>query len=108
MSVSGLAQTITASNGTCAYGIPALGTFGTGGLGTLRAPSYFNFDASIGKKFSVTERQYVDFRVEFFNFANHVSYGPPGRDITAVGTFVQITSQVTPPRSIQFGLKYYF
>jgi hypothetical protein len=95
-------------DGKCAYGIPALGTFGTAGVGTERAPSYFNFDASIGKRFAVTERQYVDFRVEFFNAANHVSFGPPGRDVTAVGTFGQITSQVTSPRSIQFGLKYYF
>ncbi|MBL8178458.1 MAG: hypothetical protein JNK48_27540, partial [Bryobacterales bacterium] len=95
-------------DGKCAYGIPALGTFGTAGVGTLRAPSFFNLDTSIGKKFRVSERQYVDFRVEFFNVLNHVSYGPPGRDITAVGTFGQITSQVTQPRNMQFGLKYYF
>lgn len=95
-------------NGTCAYGLPALGTFGTAGVGTTRAPSFFNFDASIGKKFYVTEKQYIDFRTEFFNLANHVSYGPPGRDITTVGSFGQITSQVTSPRNIQFGLKYTF
>ncbi|MBI4905640.1 MAG: TonB-dependent receptor [Acidobacteria bacterium] len=95
-------------NGTCAYGIPALGTFGTGGVGTERAPSFFNFDASLGKKFRVTERQYVDFRMELFNAFNHVSFGPPGRDITAVASFGQITSQVTSPRNIQFGLKYVF
>ena len=95
-------------NGTCAYGVPALGTFGTAGVGTERAPSYFNFDASIGKKFYVSERQFADFRVEFFNAANHVSFGPPGRDITTPSTFGQITSQVTSPRNIQFGLKYHF
>jgi hypothetical protein len=95
-------------NGTCSYGVPALGTFGTGGVGTERAPSFFNIDASIGKKFRIKEGQNVDFRVEFFNVANHVSWGPPGRDITAVGTFGQITSQVTTPRNIQFGLKYQF
>jgi hypothetical protein len=49
-------------NGTCAYGIPAVGTFGTAGVGTERAPSYFNVDASIGKKFSVSEKNYFDFR----------------------------------------------
>jgi len=95
-------------NGICAYGVPALGTFGTAGVGTVRAPSYFNFDASIGKKFFVTEHQYLDFRAEFFNAINHVSFGPPGRDITTVGSFGQITSQVTTPRNIQFGLKYIF
>ena len=96
------------NNGTCAYGVPALGTFGTAGVGTERAPSYFNFDASIGKKFMITERQFLDFRAEFFNASNHVSYGPPGRDITTVGSFGQITSQITVPRNIQFGLKYTF
>ncbi|MBI2685312.1 MAG: TonB-dependent receptor [Acidobacteria bacterium] len=95
-------------NGTCAYGVPALGTFGTGGVGTERAPSYFNFDASVGKKFMVTERQYLDFRAEFFNVFNHVSFGPPGRDVTTVGSFGQITTQITVPRNIQFGLKYTF
>ncbi len=95
-------------NGTCAYGVPALGTFGTAGVGTVRAPSYFNFDASIGKKFYVTEHQFLDFRAEFFNAANHVSFGPPGRDITTAGSFGQITTQVTTPRNIQFGLKYSF
>ena len=77
-------------------------------MGTERAPSYFNFDASLGKKFTVIEGHILDFRAEFFNAFNHVSFGPPGRDITTVGTFGQITSQVTVPRNIQFGLKYTF
>jgi hypothetical protein len=88
--------------------VPGLGTFGTAGVGTQRAPSFFNLDASIGKKFYVREKNYLDFRAEFFNIANHVSFGPPGRDVTTVGSFGQITSQVTAPRSIQFGLKYNF
>ena len=96
------------NNGTCAYGVPALGTFGTAGVGTQRAPSYFNFDASVVKKFRVKEGHYVDFQAEFFNAFSHVSFGPPGRDITTLGSFGQITSQVTVPRNIQFGLKYNF
>ena len=95
-------------NGTCAFGSPADGQLGSAGVGTLRAPSFFNFDASIGKKFFVTERQYVDFRMEMFNAFNHASWGAPGRDITNPGAFGQITSQVQNPRNIQFGLKYYF
>lgn len=99
------------NNGTCAYGSPAVGSFGSAGVGTERAPSFFNLDASVGKKFNVTERQYVEFRVEFFNFFNHVSFGPPARDITAPNTFGQITgtnAQVGLPRNVQFGLKYFF
>lgn len=95
-------------DGQCAYGVPAPGTFGTAGVGTERAPSFFNLDASIGKKFFITESKYFDFRAEFFNAFNHVSFGPPGRDISNPGAFGQITSQVQAPRNIQFGLKYYF
>ncbi|MGE5645243.1 MAG: carboxypeptidase regulatory-like domain-containing protein [Acidobacteriota bacterium] len=95
-------------NGTCAYGVPAKGMFGNSGVGTQRAPSFFNLDASIGKRFNVTESKGIDFRAEFFNLMNHASFGPPGRDITNLGTFGQITSQITQPRNIQFGLKYYF
>lgn len=95
-------------NGTCAFGIPAVGQLGNAGVGTMRAPSFFNFDSSIGKKFNVSEKNYFDFRVEMFNAFNHASWGPPGRDITNPGGFGQITGQVQNPRNIQFGLKYYF
>lgn len=95
-------------NGTCAYGQGANGSFGSAGVGTERAPSFFNLDLSVGKKFNVTERQYVDFRAEFFNALNHVSWGPPARGINVPATFGQITGQIGNPRNIQFGLKYYF
>jgi len=65
-------------------------------------------DASIGKKFNITEKSYLDFRAEFFNALNHVSWAPPGRTITDPANFGVITSQVQDPRNIQFGLKYIF
>ncbi|HEV3196618.1 MAG TPA: carboxypeptidase regulatory-like domain-containing protein [Bryobacteraceae bacterium] len=95
-------------NGTCAFGIPAVGTLGSAGVGTLRAPSFFNFDASVGKNFNFTESKYLQFRTEFFNAFNHASWGPPGRDITSPTSFGQITGQVQNARNIQFGLKLYF
>lgn len=95
-------------NGTCAFGIPALGMLGSAGVGTMRAPSFFNLDASIGKRFDVREKQYLDFRMEMFNALNHASWGPPGRDISIPSAFGQITSQIQNPRNIQFGLKYFF
>jgi hypothetical protein len=95
-------------NGVCSYGLPALGQFGSAGVGTERAPGYFNVDMSIGKKFYVTERQYVDFRMETFNTFNSVSWGPPGRDLTNPAGFGVIGNQVNTPRAIQLGLKYYF
>ena len=96
------------NNGTCPYGQPADGSFGTSGIGTERAPSFFSMDFSVGKKFAITEKQYVDFRTEFFNGLNHVSWAPPGRSIAAPASFGAVTSQVQGPRNIQFGLKYVF
>jgi len=96
------------NNGTCAYGIPALGEFGNSGVGTERAPGFFNLDSSIGKKFNITERQRIEFRAELFNILNSVSFGPPGRDITTPASYGAITGQVNSARNIQFGLKYAF
>jgi hypothetical protein len=95
-------------DGRCAYGQPADGAFGNASIGTERGPSFFNFDFSVGKKFLVTERQYLDFRIELFNAFNHVSWAPPGLNIGTPATFGAIGSQVQSPRNIQFGLKYNF
>ncbi len=103
-----LCNTPGLDNGVCAYGVAANGTFGTAGVGTERAPSFFNLDTSLGKKFHVTEKKYVEFRGEFFNVLNHVSFGPPGRDISTPATFGLITSQIGGARTIQLGLKFAF
>lgn len=95
-------------NGTCAYGQPAYGSFGSAGVGTERMGSFFNMDASIGKKFNVTERYTLDFRVETFNSLNHVSWAPPSRGANSPSTLGAITSQIQNARNIQMGLKLYF
>ena len=65
-------------------------------------------DFSVGKRFNVGERNYFDFRVELFNALNHVSWAPPGLNISTPNTFGAIGAQVQNPRNIQFGLKYQF
>jgi hypothetical protein len=95
-------------NGTCAYGTPALGQFGSAGVGTERAPGFFNLDTSLGKRFAFTEKQGLLFRAEFFNVVNSVAWGAPGRDVSTPTAFGQITSQANLPRNIQFSLKYQF
>jgi len=95
-------------NGSCAFGVPAVGALGNGGVGLLRAPSFFNFDTSIAKKFRITESKSLQLRGEFFNAFNHASWGPPGRDITSPTSFGQITGQVQNPRNIQLGAKFFF
>ncbi|MBI4891011.1 MAG: TonB-dependent receptor [Acidobacteria bacterium] len=96
------------NNGSCPYGLPGEGLFGTSGIGTERGPSFFSLDFSVGKKFAISETNYLDFRAEFFNGLNHVSWGAPGRSLSAPASFGTVGSQVQGPRTIQFGLKYYF
>lgn len=94
-------------NGICAYQDPTAGTFGNSGIGTERMPSYFNFDASVNKRFYFGETRNLMFRAEFFNLPNSVAFGPPARNITAAN-FGQIITQVNSPRNIQLGLKFSF
>lgn len=97
----------TGDNGVCAYGEQVLGAFGTAGISTERAPHYQNVDLTIGKNFHFTERQYLQFRTEFFNAFNNVSFGNPNRDSSSA-QFGFINAQANTPRVIQFALKYYF
>ena len=95
-------------NGTCAYQQPADGSFGNASIGTERGPSFFNLDFSVGKRFFVSEKNFLDFRVELFNALNHSSWAPPGLNIGSPNTFGSIGAIVQNPRNIQFGLKYNF
>ncbi|HVF86268.1 MAG TPA: hypothetical protein VM866_01705, partial [Pyrinomonadaceae bacterium] len=63
---------------------------------------------SIGKQFHFTESKYLDFRTEFFNFTNHPSFSPPATNFSTPNTFGTITSTVSPPRNLEFALKFYF
>jgi hypothetical protein len=80
--------------------------FGNSGVGILRGPDLFTIDFSLAKEFSLTERQSLQFRSEFFNSLNHTNFGIP--NITMGPGFGQITTTATPARQIQFALKYRF
>lgn len=85
----------------------ALGTFGNAGVGILRAPSYWNLDFSLSKRFRTVGRQSFMFRAEAFNILNHPNFGPPDRNIRSQN-FGTITSTIGDPRVIQLVGKYYF
>jgi hypothetical protein len=92
----------------------------------LLGPGQTNADFSIGKQFNVRERQYVEFRAEFFNRFNQVNLANPISDLNAVavpggspvnaatgpitnrGSFGLIISASSNARLIQLGLKYRF
>jgi hypothetical protein len=89
-------------------------TYGTMGRNVLRGPGINNWNFSIIKDTSITERQKVEFRAEFFNAFNHAQFSRP--DTTAFSsTFGQVVSTrgldsdtTTGARIIQFAIKYYF
>ena len=101
-------QTIDHGFDETAFAMPAQGSFGNAGVGILRAPKYGNLDVSLGKKFPLSGSKYVDFRAEFFNFLNHPSFNPPAVNFSAPNTFGRITSTSSPPRNLEFALKFYF
>jgi hypothetical protein len=85
-----------------------LGSFGDSGVGIVRAPSFWNVDLSLSKRFATFGRQFFMFRVEAFNVLNHKNMAPPERNIqsTAFGTITAAT--IGDSRIVQFAVKYHF
>jgi hypothetical protein len=101
-------------NGVCAYGQPAIGTFGTARVGSERAPGFQTFGASVTKDFTVWHEHQINFRADADNVFNHASWGNPGNNITnlTASGFGNINNQGTPirsnPRTMQLSMRYHF
>ncbi|PYR03453.1 MAG: hypothetical protein DMF97_01980 [Acidobacteria bacterium] len=90
-----------------AFAVPAQFTFGNSGRNILRADHQWNVDASLFKRFSVTESSRLEFRAEVFNLLNGVYFNAPNTQVdTAAGG--RVTSTSIPARQAQFALKYIF
>ena len=84
-------------------------TFGNSGYNVLIGPGLTNLDLGVRKVFSITERQKVELRGEFYNALNHPHFGLPNGDIDAgPGASGAITSLNGTMRVVQLGLKYRF
>lgn len=99
---------------------PAIGDgtdFGNSGTGIINGPGQFNWDISLLKTTRITERETLQFRMEFFNAFNHAQFNSPNNnggfltnsvpDLSS-GAFGQITTTSVNPRVIQFALKFSF
>ena len=73
-------------------------------IDTVRMDHMNNWDFSISKRNDITESVYLQFTAEFFNAFNHVRFGAPNEQV-GTPNFGIVTSQVNPPRAIQFGLR---
>jgi hypothetical protein len=70
----------------------------------LRGPDQQNADISIIKYFPITEPVKLEFRSEFFNAFNLVSFANPLNIVQSPATVGQIVTTITGPRVIQFAL----
>jgi len=97
-------------NGSCAFGVPAVNSFGTSSNGSVRGPGYLNVDMSAFKDFHIYEHHSVGFRFDAFNAFNIVSYGNPNTNISDSG-YGQIAPQGqirSQERRLQFSARYSF
>ena len=89
-----------------AFALPALGTLGNAGVGSIAGPGTWQFDASLFRTFQVGETQRLEFRAEAFNVTNAFRMNDPTTNLSN-NTFGQVTS-AKDPRIMQFALKYVF
>lgn len=89
------------------WGRPQRGTFGSVGRNRLLGPKFQQFDASLSKTFSITERFKAQFRAEMFNLPNQVNLANPNACVDCPGTAGRITNifQLATMRQMQFGLR---
>jgi hypothetical protein len=75
-------------------------------LSSCRGPDTVNEDATLVKNFNITERKYVQLRMEAYAVSNSPQWGSPN---TSYGgsTFGQITS-AGGARNLQLALKFYY
>jgi hypothetical protein len=81
--------------------------FGSAMMNVLRGNAVNTADIGIHKSFVMRERYRFEFRTEMFNALNHTNFATP---ISAVenANFGRTFSTSIGPRSIQFGLKFYW
>ena len=95
-----------------AFSLPLAGTFGNVARGAFIGPSFNDFDTSLFKTFSFTERYRLQFRAEAFNVLNRTNFGLPNPQTFSGSNYSSsagvITQTANPSRQIQFALKLLF
>lgn len=98
---------------TSVFQAPPANTFGNVGRNAFTGPGFFNVDASLFRRFKVTERFTFELRAESFNFTNTPQYPNPDGGF-GNATFGQITNAAIGSsadggsRQIQFGARLLF
>ncbi len=82
--------------------------FGTTGRNILRGPGAVNLDASLFRRFQLTERFQLEFRAEAFNAANTAHFANPSANVSDSKSFLKITEARPDERQFRFGLRLAF
>jgi hypothetical protein len=93
--------------------------FGSTGRNILTGPGMVNFDLSVFRQFSITERFKLEFKAESFNFTNTPHFMNPAANasnmslntdgsIRNLGNFMSVTAAQNDERQIRFGLRLSF
>jgi hypothetical protein len=82
-------------------------TIGNSGRNILRGPGLSNWDLSIHKDITFTEKLYLQFRLELFNAWNTAQFFNPDTNVDPGGSGGRIFS-ARDPRIIQGAIKFYF
>jgi hypothetical protein len=98
-------------NPACFINPPAPNVLGNTGRNIIVGPGLIDLDYSMVKNTKIpkiSETFNVQFRAEFFNILNRANFAPPVNNLDILaGGFGQLSpSTQTPPRDIQFGLKF--
>ncbi len=88
-----------------AFKVPDVGSNGMG-RNMFTAQPYWNVDLGVTKKFNITERVNMDFRMEMFNALNHPNFDSPpsasvGSNSIVSTVFAQSCCQTVAPPSTQ-------
>jgi hypothetical protein len=89
-----------------AFQTPAVGTYGTMSLHSMKGPNVFQFDWAVSRMFKIREGKSLQFRGEAFNILNHANFDTPVAALNSQ-TFGRIQT-AGDPRILQFALKYVF
>jgi hypothetical protein len=90
------------------FSFPGAGDIGNSPRNGFIGPRYINFDASLVKKFKITERQSLNLRIEAYNVFNHVTFAGLTTNLTIPATFGKFTSTAADPRIMQAALRFEF
>ena len=92
---------------TSAFAIPAPYTFGNAGRNIVRGPAYVSADASLLRRFRITDRVSLQMEGQVFNLFNRTNFNLPERYVDEPTSFGQIFS-AKAPRQMQLTARFIF